>query len=577
LTDHEDLFIFNGELFDAPYLHHHHHHSSPAINTNTTPVELQNDSRWLFNALKNVATPAMGLSNGPIIETTMSEDEMVAQGILPILNTEVEGPFAFCWWRSPIGQQGASPKLWFGRDPIGRRSLLVGRASIQITSNAEEEGASMPTPTHITHINTLVICSTCLPTLKVPLDGGDSGGGATRFAQVKFDWTEFDPHQGIACLDPMTLDTKYFPWISDPMPKYSQRPPRLSDVAELGLFAAPPPPLHSDEVADALMAELHARLLDSVRKRITLGVPHHPPSSESTPLPVSNASIGVLFSGGLDSTVLAALVDEVLPPSAAIDLINVAFGPDARTCDLAPDRVSGRASLLDLQAHSPNRQWNFVVVNVTSSELAEKTPHVAHLMHPLDTVMDVSIAAPLWFAARGKGYVEYATTNATSSAGTTSMERREYQSTARILLVGAGADEQFGGYSRYRVAYQKRRGEGGGEEEGDQAVDEELQMDVERLWRRNLGRDDRVVSDHGKEARFPFLDRGLVSWLQSLPLRSFCNFDQELGQGDKMLLRRVASSLGLHVASALAKRAIQFGSRIAKQMPKAKGTDTFTI
>ena len=51
-----------------------------------------------------------------------------------------------------------------------------------------------------------------------------------------------------------------------------------------------------------------------------------------------------------------------------------------------------------------------------------------------------------------------------------------------------------------------------------EGLQQELSEDVHRLWLRNLGRDDRLVADHSREARHPFLDEGFMTAVLSLPL-----------------------------------------------------------
>jgi asparagine synthetase B (glutamine-hydrolysing) len=59
-----------------------------------------------------------------------------------------------------------------------------------------------------------------------------------------------------------------------------------------------------------------------------------------------------------------------------------------------------------------------------------------------------------------------------------------YQSNAKVLLLGSGADEQLAGYGRHISAFQHR---------GWNGLNEELHLDTSRIWIRNLGRDDRVI------------------------------------------------------------------------------------
>ena len=44
-------------------------------------------------------------------------------------------------------------------------------------------------------------------------------------------------------------------------------------------------------------------------------------------------------------------------------------------------------------------------------------------------------------------------------------------------------------------------------------MEKEMSLDLDRLWHRNMGRDDRVISSLGKEARFPYLSTQLLEFL----------------------------------------------------------------
>lgn len=86
--------------------------------------------------------------------------------------------------------------------------------------------------------------------------------------------------------------------------------------------------------------------------------------------------VAVLFSGGLDCSVLAWLIHTLLPADESIDLINVAF-ENPRTIitqkidpkdayDMCPDRITGRAGWQELRklSQSTDRIWNFVEVQL---------------------------------------------------------------------------------------------------------------------------------------------------------------------------------------------------------------------
>jgi len=249
---------------------------------------------------------------------------------------------------------------------------------------------------------------------------------------------------------------------------------------------------------------------------------------------VSDKRIGILFSGGVDCSVLASLAHLTLPNDFQIDLFNVAFENNrilASSSYEVPDRISGRISYQELCELYPKRKFNFYPIDIPNSRYYAARSRVVSLMNPNNSVMDLSIAIALWFAS-------------------------SVENECRIVLVGSGADEQLGGYSRHRNAWDV-----GGREQ----LIKELQLDIDRIPCRNLGRDDRCISDQGKEARFPFLDEDVVSYLSELPIESKMDMTLPRGQGEKRLLRLVARKLGFSDQVAfLPKRAIQFGARTAK-------------
>ncbi|XP_054731426.1 asparagine synthetase domain-containing protein CG17486 [Anastrepha obliqua] len=268
----------------------------------------------------------------------------------------------------------------------------------------------------------------------------------------------------------------------------------------------------------------------------------------------NHAKIAILFSGGIDCSILAALSNKYVNENDPIDLINVAFeklGASGEVNWDVPDRFSAKASLLELKNLYPQRMWNYVEVNISREELYDNLQtHIKHLIFPLNTILDESIGCAFWFASRGKGICL----------------GKEYISPARVVIVGSGADELFGGYMRHRKAFCRYEGN---ETQKLANLRKELEHDWGRIWKRNLGRDDRVVADNGKTLRAPFIEENLVQYIRSFSPCQLCCFLLKEGIGDKLFLRLYGFQLGLKNLAKLKKRAIQFGSKIANKKQKA--------
>ena len=120
-------------------------------------------------------------------------------------------------------------------------------------------------------------------------------------------------------------------------------------ISLLGGDAFVPSDTDLQPLAEQFISLLQQAVYLRVRNRSTLCAPDAAATEAATtahqPQP---PRVAVLFSGGVDSTVLASLTDRCLPPHEIIELINVAFDVPGGKFQ-SPDRLSGLRALMQLQ------------------------------------------------------------------------------------------------------------------------------------------------------------------------------------------------------------------------------------
>ncbi|XP_073005455.1 uncharacterized protein [Typha latifolia] len=537
----QNILVYNGEVFGGVH------------------VECdKNDAESLLYALERCCSCDFSR-----LDKACSCNENGRKSVPEVLSL-IKGPWALIYW------QEKTKTIWFGRDALGRRSLLVHWP----TSDDSQFVLSSVSPTSL-------VRKDCGFNSSV---NGFGGGEDPELLEItsKFCYWEELPC-GIYSVHLKGLKTNEFSvkeeffgevrkhewenpllnklikWertllVPQVVKSYSHDEPleqegfllTLSDSDRLHYSAADN---HSDTYSSLTNTVVQSGY-DQPKYKVLIAIRESVMRRTQTTLwgvrEEALAPIALLFSGGLDSMILAALLDQCLNPKCTIDLLNVSFDGQH-----APDRVSARAGVKELQRISPQRRWRLVEIDASLSNLEWEIDHVMTLLHPAKTYMDLNIGIALWLAAKGDGWVDDEICHLQEGC-----HRYRYKSMSKILLVGSGADEQCAGYGRHRTKY--RLG-------GCIALHDEMRLDMQRIWKRNMGRDDRCISDHGKEARFPFLDEDVIRTLLEVPLWEIANLDDPVGRGDKKILREVAKLLGLHEAALLPKRAIQFGSRIARE------------
>ncbi|KAG2732803.1 hypothetical protein G9P44_003793 [Scheffersomyces stipitis] len=328
-----------------------------------------------------------------------------------------------------------------------------------------------------------------------------------------------------------------------------------------------------------------------------------------------SATLAILFSGGLDCSVIAGLICEnILEKNHHnrynVDLLTVGFDNPRTNQDASssPDRELSKKSWFHIASKYNDvtlLNIRLVEINVSYKDWLLHRHRVRNLMYPCNTEMDMSIAIAFYFASANIGCMEMVelTRNDVSYEEFLKNECQyikrdsEYKSTAKVLFSGLGADELFAGYSRHEAIFSTLITPESSEEQISECykqLSSELVHDIDIIHRRNLGRDDRVISSWGKELRYPYLDEKFISMVinEIEPNFKFTySFESVTSKKKKeprivmkpirkYILRQLASRLGLEWVRNEAKRAIQFGAKSAKLeigQSKIKGIDIIEL
>ncbi|MBC7085962.1 MAG: TIGR00289 family protein [Methanomethylovorans sp.] len=224
---------------------------------------------------------------------------------------------------------------------------------------------------------------------------------------------------------------------------------------------------------------------------------------------------GILFSGGLDSTLLAYMCKK----------LGKVPGKDFKCyC----------AGLRDVQ-EPPDTEYAKKVAETLGLELVvyqidlEQVEEYLKIVVPLveDTnVPKVGVALTMYTACK-----------AAKEDG------------MRVMFSGSGADELFAGYDRHKRSTD---------------INRDCYADILKIYEKNTYRDDVVSMYNNIEMRVPYLDRKFVEYSLKIPAAFKIN-DEE----NKIILRRVGEKLGIPVQFAKRKKqAAQYGSRFDKAIGK---------
>jgi asparagine synthase (glutamine-hydrolysing) len=220
-------------------------------------------------------------------------------------------------------------------------------------------------------------------------------------------------------------------------------------------------------------------------------------------------NIAILFSGGLDSSLLAYLVKlQIKDNNVTLYTVCTTESQDLFNSESA-------AKLLGLKLEK---------IKIDSEDLKSAISDLANIIESSHPVK-ISYELPLFL---GLAKIE-----------------------EKCVLTGQGADELFGGYARYLKMKENE-------------LEDALNSDVKTLIKQEIKMDYKIAKHFKKDLKTPYLYEDVVKCAQNIPIK-YKVFNGER----KIILKETALSLGLPKELVLRqKKAAQYSSGIIKELRK---------
>ncbi|MFW9904062.1 MAG: asparagine synthase C-terminal domain-containing protein [Candidatus Thorarchaeota archaeon] len=236
----------------------------------------------------------------------------------------------------------------------------------------------------------------------------------------------------------------------------------------------------------------------------------------------NSSLVGLLYSGGLDSSIIAKIMVSIMEPTSILLLsVGLSDSYDMKTATFGSKH-------LGINLHKYYLTEDEVMKAIRSLK------QLNIIQHPVA----LSIAIPIFLG----------------------MQKIATDFDTKTIFLGQGADELFGGYQKYAEIYKSKGGE-----DTRKIMNEDLQS----LQNDQVVRERKIAHHFGLDIIYPYLDPDIINRAKIYPISTHI---EQTSQGElirKALLRKLAQKIGLPLEiTKQPKKAIQYGSGTTKLIRK---------